>query len=112
MKAPRSWFLVVLILLIAAVSLGYSLHTAARVRDLEGRLQRAEEALHSQRQALAATAAAVKRVESPQFQFIGGPMPTRPQFDGGSAIARSHPAPPNINIKPRLEPLPPYNPDK
>jgi hypothetical protein len=50
MKTLKSYFAFGLTLVLAAGSLAYSLQTAARVRDLEQRLQRAETALQSQNQ--------------------------------------------------------------
>ncbi len=48
MKTSKIYFAFGVALVIAAVSLAYSLQTAARVRDLERRLQRTEAALQSQ----------------------------------------------------------------
>jgi hypothetical protein len=50
MKTLKSYFAFGLALLIAAASLAYSLKTAARVRDLEQRLRRAEVVWQSQNQ--------------------------------------------------------------
>jgi hypothetical protein len=114
MKTSRALFLVGLVLISAAVAFGYSVHTASRVRELEQRLQHAEAALQSHSQSLADTTAAarirsleerVQRAEAAaaQFQFATG---------GGTVGLVQRIQNVEQKIKPHLETLPPYVPDR
>ena len=116
MKLSRSVSLVSLVLIVAAVSFGYSLHTATRVRKLERRLQNAEAALQSQgKLADAGTATHIRNLEervrraesaSAPAQFVGGGGPVD-TFGLEQRVQKVE-----HQIKPHLEVLPPYVPDK
>ena len=117
MKIPRSVFLVSLVLIVGAASFGYSLHTATRVRELERRLQNAEAALKSQDQPVtdAATVARIRNLEERVRRTESAAAPA--QFVGGGGPVGTFGLEQRVQkveqqIKPHLEVLPPYVPDK
>ncbi len=100
--------------IIAATSIGYSSYTAARVRDLDSRLHRAETLLqaHAQSLAGAATAEQVRglqaRVQRSELLALQAP----PFVGSDSSVLEQRVRNVEQQIKPRLELLPPYVPDR
>ncbi len=101
-------------MIIAATSIGYSAHMKARVRDLERRLQHAEAMLQSHSQSLADTASAerirgleerIARAESAASQELLAARSGTPGLEQKIQIVPQQ-------IKPHLEVLPPYVPDR
>lgn len=117
MKTSRSAFLVGFVFMVAVVGFAYSLHTAMRVRALERRLQQAEAALQSQGQPAmdAATVARIRSLEERLQRAERTPAQA-------PSVSRSGPADTvgleqrvqkiEQQIKPHLEVLPPYGPDR
>ena len=116
MKTSRFVILVWLVLIVAAAEFAYSLHTATRIRELERRLQNAEASLQSPGKPAAdpATAARIRSLEerlqraesaSAQAQFVSGS-----QADTFGLEQRVQKV--EQQIKPHLEVLPPYVPDR
>ena len=100
--------------IIAASSMGYSAYTAARVRDLDGRLHRAETLLQAHAQSLA-SAATAEQVRGLQARVQRSEILTlqAPQFVGSdSSVLEQRVRNMEQQIKPHLEVLPPYVPDR
>ena len=117
MKSSRSVFLVSLVLIVTVVSLGYSLHTATHARELERRLQKAETALQSQGQSATDTTTAA-RIRSLEERVQRAELASsQAKFTSGSGTADTFALEQRVQkveqqIKPHLEVLPPYVPDK
>ena len=114
MKTSRSFFLVGLVLIVIAVSVAYSAHTTASVRALERRLKNAEALLQSHGQSLADTAitARIRNLEE-RVQRAELAASQAEQVSSGGAKGleqRIHYV--EQKIKPHLETLPPYDPNK
>ena len=100
--------------IIAASSIIYSGYTAARVRDLDRRLQGAETLLQSQARSLAGVASPEQlrgleaRVQ--RFELLASQAP---RFTGSETfVLEQRVAMVEQQIKPHLEVLPPYVPNK
>ncbi len=115
MKTLRALLLVGLAVIVAAASIGYSVRTTAHVRELERRLQHAEALLQSINQTLASPASANRirsledRVQRAELAVSQG----QPVV-AGSGTPGLEQRVQNVErqIKPHLEVLPPYVPDK
>ncbi len=105
MKISPSNYFFGLVLIFTAISLGYSLHTSARVRELEQRLQHAEGALQAENQPFGRITSLEKRVRQLEL------APAKPMFiSSGSRPADVDRQVSNIakKVETRPEPLPPY----
>ena len=113
MKTSRTLFLVSLAF-ISAAAFGYSAHTASRVRELEQRLQRAEAALQSHGQLLAdtTTPARIRSLEERVQRTEAAAAQVQPVASGGTVALEQRIQNVEQKIKPHLETLPPYVPDK
>jgi hypothetical protein len=114
MKTLRSISLVVLALIVAATSIGYAVRATAHMRELERRLQRAEELLQSHTQSLA-SAASAERVRSLEGRVQRAELAgSHVQLAAGSGTQNLEQRIQNVEqqIKPHLEVIPPYVPDK
>lgn len=114
MKTQISFLVVGLLLVLAVASFGYSAHTSARVRELELRLQSAETALRSHSQSLAETTALerLRNLETRLQQTETTVTQIQPVIanDTTGLEQRIHHI--EQQIKPHLETLPPYNPNR
>jgi hypothetical protein len=114
MKTPRSIMPIAFALVVAAVSMGYSIYTTAQVRSLEVRLYHAEALLqpHSQSVARDDMADRIRRLEermqTAQIATSQGQLVTGSDSLGLEQRIQ------NVEqyIKPRLEVLPPYVPNR
>ena len=114
MKILRSVWVVGLVLIVAATSIGYTLGTTAHVRELERRLQSAEALLQFHTQSLA-NAASVERIRSLEERVQRADLAASPgQLAAGSGTPGLEQRIQNVErqIKPHLEVIPPYVPDK
>jgi hypothetical protein len=114
MKILRSVSLVGLALIIAATSIGYALRTTAHVRELERRLQHAEALLQSHTQSLA-SAASVERIRSLEEKVQRAELAaSQGQLATGNGTPGLEQRIQKVEqeIKPHLEVLPNYVPDK
>jgi len=114
MKVLHSLFLVGLALLLAAISIGYSVRATAHVGELERRLQHAEVVLESHSNLLASTASAERirgleeRVQRAELAASHG----QPVAGSGTPRLEQRVQHVERQIKPHLEVLPPYVPDR
>ena len=114
MKTLRSISLAGLALIVAATSIGYAVRTTAHMRELERRLARAEALLQSHTQSLASTASG-ERVRSLEVRIQRAELAgSQVQLGAGSGTPGLEQRIQKVEqqIKPHLEVLPPYVPDK
>jgi len=113
MKTSSALFLFALVL-ISAVAVGYSVQTASRVRELEQRLQRAEAALQSHSQSLAdpTAAARIRSLEERVQRAEAAAAPVQLVTSSGRIGLEQRIQNVEQKIKPHLETLPPYVPDR
>src|SRR5688500_861361 len=114
MKTSRFFLLVGLVIVVAAVSLGYSARITTRVRNMEQQLQRAEAALQSHNQSLADTTIATHLRSLEKRLGKAELAASQPHIAGGGSPAGLDERIQNVErkIEPHLETLPPYNPYK
>jgi hypothetical protein len=115
MKTLRALLFVGLAVIVAAASIGYSVRMTAHVRELERRLQHAEALLQSFSQSLASTASAARiRGLEDRVQRAALAVSQGQPVIAGSGTPGLEQRVQNVEhqIKPHLEVLPPYVPDK
>ena len=114
MKILRSVSLVGLALIVAATCIGYAVRTTAHMRELERRLERAEALLQSHTQSLASAASAERirslegRVQRAELAGSQG----QPVKGSGTPSLEQRVGNVERQIKPHMEVLPPYVPDR
>ena|ERR1041385_2238240 len=114
MKTPRPIIPLATALLVAATSMGHSIYTMAHVRALEARLYHAETFLESHSQSLASndTSDRIRRLEE-RMQAAQLPVSQRQLVTGSGTLGLEQRIQTvEQQIKPHLEVLPPYVPNR
>ena len=114
MKTLRPFLPVAVGLILVATSIGYSRYTAAHVRALELRLHHAEALLQSYGQSMARndTSDRIRRQEERMRSPHLAQSRTQPVTDSGTLVLEQRIQKVEQQIKPHLEVLPPYVPNR